>query len=73
VKAGYSEPLGCGVSLNALTAAPNLIEIALALDPPGPVTVNLTVYAPAFLYVCVGFSEELWLVPSPKFHKYDEI
>jgi hypothetical protein len=73
VKAGYSEPLVSDVSLDALTAAPNSIEIVLVLDPPRPVTVNLTVYVPAFLYVCVGFSEELRLVPSPKFHEYDEI
>lgn len=39
-------------------------------EPPGPVTVKITLYVPTLLNVCSGL-RSVEVVPSPKFHRYD--
>ena len=47
-----------------------VIVIVFALVPPGPVTVNVALYVPALVYVCVGLLT-LLVALSPNFHAYD--
>ena len=58
-----------GAAPKAATGAGSVTMIRLACvstsEPPGPVTVKLTVYVPAAVYSCVGFdSVELPLSPK---------
>ena len=55
-----------GGSGSLTTTYPLRVRVLL---PPGPVTVNDTVYTPTLLYVCDGFCS-LLPIPSPKSHDH---
>ena len=47
-----------------------MFKVVSPCAPRASKTVNLTVYSPGLVKICVGLASKLLEVPSPKSHKY---
>jgi len=62
-----------GVVGGGVTGWTTVIFLERVSDPPGPVTLSVTVYSPGEPYLCLGFCLLSTPSPSPKSHDHSVI